>query len=146
MNGQPWEDSMSFDMFVSAYEEGTDWPVVIPGETYERVFGDRIAARERNFWRVEYPDGSGADIYLEAPLGARAAGGGCMVNHAGGDMFFEALVTFLREAGAVIYWGSGCAIADEAVRSKVPPGLIKACGPLECVSTGRQLMEWIART
>jgi len=128
---------MSFDMFVNAYE-GTDLPVVIPRETFEHVFGDRVAVRDHNFWRVAYPDGGGADIYLSEY--------GCMVNQAGGEIVFDALVRFLREAGAVVYWpGGGCAIADEAVRPKIAPGLVEACGPPERVSTGRQLIECIVR-
>jgi hypothetical protein len=68
-----------------------------------------------------------------------------MINHAGGDMFSAALVRFMRDIGGVIYRpGPGCAIADEAMRHKVPPGMVAAVGPPTCVATDRELLACIA--
>jgi len=78
---------MSFDVFIQYFRNGE--PVHIKREIFEAIFLPHCQDvssyhREPNFLRVDYPGGSGSDIYC----GKEADIACLMFNHGGGAPLF----------------------------------------------------------
>ena len=139
---------MSFDIFLQCFRKGA--PTAFKREVFEEVFlpfcDDRHEYEgDPDFMRVEFPDGSGSDIYLgslrknresmielgeisEADPFPRDRGDpedleSLMFNHGGGDMFFQAMYELADRTQSVIFWpseGPSTVVTNESVLKELP--------------------------
>ena|SRR5579863_3815512 len=117
---------MSFDIFLAHFENGE--VRTFKREIFDRLFGAfTVGTPEPKFMRVRFPDGGGADIYVEN----KSDLSGMMFNHCGGDAFYDALYELIRQTGSVVFWpgvGRTSVIADPAVVEHLPANFIESCG------------------
>src|SRR5258708_810802 len=101
---------MSFDIFLTHFKNGE--VTTFKRAVFDQLFGVfAVGPREHRFMRVQFPDGGGADIYVDDE-GDLA---GMMFNHCGGDSFYDALYELIRQTGSVVFWpgvGRTSVIAD----------------------------------
>ncbi len=132
---------MSFDIFLQRFRNGDK--ATFPRALFEEIFGRRAIAPTYPLTRVDYPDGSGADIY---------GGGdddieGLMFNHGGGGLLFDAIYELAQRTQSVVHWpdtAPSVAVADAATISHFPDGF-DCLGPPQIVADGQALMDYISR-
>lgn len=113
---------MSFDIFLQCFRHGE--PVYFKREIFEAIFlrhckNVEAYRRDPSFLRVDYPGGSGSDIYC----GKDADISCLMFNHGGGEPLFRSMYELAKQTRSVIYWPgeSPCAVVtEEATRSDLP--------------------------
>lgn len=113
---------MSFDIFLQCFRDGE--PKSIPRDVFEAIFlphcQDASAyRRDPSFLRVDYPGGSGSDIYCGKDTDIASL----MFNHGGGAPLFQSMYELAQQTRSVIYWPgeTPCAVlTEEATRKDLP--------------------------
>lgn len=108
---------MSFDLFIQRFENGD--AATFPRADFDAVFGPYVTSREPDFVKVEFPDGSGSDVYIDDAEAIYSI----MFNHFGGDAFLDALYRLTARCKLAIYWpapGNPIAITDQSVKPHLP--------------------------
>jgi hypothetical protein len=113
---------MSFDIFLQCFRDGE--PTSFKREIFEAIFlphCQNVGAykRDPSFLRVDYPGGSGSDIYC-----GKDADISCLTfNHGGGEPLFRSMYELAKQTKSVIYWpgDTPCAVVtEEATRIDLP--------------------------
>src|SRR5579871_4521263 len=113
---------MSFDIFVQCFRNGD--VAMFKRSVFEEIFGRFTVSREPNFALTKFPDGSGADIYVDDSDELDSI----MFNHCDGDAFFDALYQLTDRIKGIIYWADEApcsAITDAAVLEHLPEALVE---------------------
>jgi len=113
---------MSFDVYLQCFRKGEC--AYFKRETFEAIFlphSKYVDAyrRDPSFLRVDYPDGSGSDIYC----GYDADINHLTFNHGGGTPLFQAMYELAKQTRSVIYWpseASGAVLTEEITRKDLP--------------------------
>ena len=113
---------MSFDIFLQCFREGE--PAYFKREIFEAIFlpHSRYVSsyrRDPSFLRVDYPGGSGSDIYC----GKEVDIDHLMFNHGGGEPLFQSMFELAKQTRSVIYCPSETSwavITEEATRKDLP--------------------------
>jgi hypothetical protein len=118
---------MSFDIFLQCFRDKA--PATFERSNFEDVFGAYIVSRESNpgFVGVKFPDGSHADVYISELENID----GLMVNHCGGDAFFQALYQLADRTKSSIYWPGSApssVVTDDATVLHLPEGFAENFG------------------
>lgn len=134
---------MSFDIHLQCYRN-SDFA------TFKRALVEEIFGRDAvdlclPLTNVDYPDGSGAQIFgADKEEDIRSL----MFNHCGGPIFYDRLYELAYRTRSCILWPSGdpqSAVTDEDTIAD-SPGLWEApLGPALVVHSGRELAEGIQR-
>lgn len=133
---------MSFDIFVQCFRNGEC--ATFKGAIFEEIFGCYAVSREHKFMRVRFPDGSGADCYVDDGDDWDSV----MFNHCGGDVFFDSLYRLADRIKGIVYWADlppCCAVTDAATLSHVPADFLEGCGPAVVAKSGGEIIEAIQR-
>ena len=96
---------MSFDIYLQCFRNGEC--AYFKREIFEAIFlphSQHVDAyrNDPSFLRVDYPDGSGSDIYC----GHEADINHLTFNHGGGTTLFQAMYELAKQTRSVIYWPS----------------------------------------
>lgn len=134
---------MSLDIFLQCYRNGES--ATFKRALVEEVFGRDAVDLRLPLMNVDYPDGSGGQIF-----GADQEDDihGLMFNHCGGPTFYDRLYELAHRTRSCILWPSGdpqSAVTDKDTIAD-SPGLWEApVGPALVVTSGRELAEGIQR-
>lgn len=134
---------MSFDIFVQCFRDGE--AVTFKRAIFDEIFDRFAVTREAKFMRVEFPDGGGADIYVDEGDALDSV----MFNHCGGDAFFDALYQLADRVKGIIYWADEApcsAITDAAVLEHLPEDLVEGVGPPALVRDRDGITDAIERS
>jgi len=136
---------VSFDIFLQSFRDGevATWSRSLVEET----FGQRIVLGDvaDNFFRVNFPDGGGSDVYL----GSDRDVCGMMFNHSGGAEFFDALWKLADRVQGVIFWPDTrpvFVVTDAATVPHIPADMLAAGAPPLIVKSGAEIVAAIERT
>jgi len=116
----------------------------IPRAIFEEIFSRHAITPQYPLQRIDYPDGSGGDIYGSDADEIE----GLMFNHCGGDMFFAALYELAQRTGSVIYWPDldpSIAVTDPATIEHFPGDGFDRMGPAYVAPDHHALMAYISR-
>jgi hypothetical protein len=113
---------MSFDIFLEVWRQGEI--ASFKREVFEALFLPYCTKRRSydenpSFMRVEFPDESGSDIYLDEEDDFRHI----TFNHSGGSMFFDAIYKLADQTKSVIFWPNSpslVVVTNEAVLKELP--------------------------
>jgi hypothetical protein len=113
---------MSFDVYLQCFRNGER--AYFNRDIFEAIFlpdSKYVDAyrKDPSFLRVDYPDGSGSDIYC----GHDADINHLTFNHGGGTTLFQAMFELAVQTRSVIYWPgeTPCAVVTEEItRSDLP--------------------------
>jgi hypothetical protein len=131
---------MSFDIFLQRFHNGEI--ATFRRSEFEEIFGPYVCSRESRFMRVEFPDGSGSDIYID-----EGDPDGATFNHCGGDAFFAALYELAARTQAGIYWPDDpqrAAATDAATLQHLPPNFVECHAAIQLVHSGSELIACIS--
>ena len=136
---------MSFDIFLQHFQNGevATWQRSV----VEEIFGRYVIDREKanGFMRVEFPDGSGSDIYTSKDDEVDCM----MFNHSGGQGFFDALWELANRIHGCVCWpavGPSLVITDASTLTHLPADMIEAVGPPLIVKSGSDIIAAIERS
>jgi len=115
---------MSFDVYLQCFRNGE--PTHFKRELFEAIFlphSKYVDAyrKDPSFLGVDYPDGSGSDIYC----GHDTDISHLTFNHGGGEALFQAMYELAKQTRSVIYWpgDTPCAVVtEETTRNDLPEG------------------------
>ena len=127
---------MSFDLFLQRFENGN--AATFPRADFEAVFGPYVTSREPGFVKVEFPDGSGSDVYVDDDDAILSV----MFNHFGGDAFIDALYRLAALSKLAIYWpapGNPIAVTDRSVEPHLPRDFVEESGAVRIVGSGADI-------
>lgn len=136
---------MSFDIFLACLNNGD--MQAFKRELAQEILGRGAVDEGGALERVEYPDGSGSDVYCDEGTDNLS---GAMFNHSGGDTFFERLWELADRTGSMIFWpGDGSPVA--VTRPEMLPYIPKnedgePMEPQFVVKNGKELQDAIAET
>jgi hypothetical protein len=113
---------MSFDIYLQCFRSGEC--TYFKREIFEAIFLPHskyvaVYRKDPSFLRVDYPDGSGSDIYC----GHDADINHLTFNHGGGEPLFESMYELAKRTRSVIYWpgDTPCAVVtEESTRNDLP--------------------------
>ena len=132
---------MSFGIFLQCYRDGKS--VEFSRSFFEEIFGSNAVRPNFPLSTVDYPDGSGGEIYggEDDPITC------LMFNHCGGEMFFAAVHELAHRTGSVIFWADRppCIAVTETETIAHLPGGFEDMGPAQIVKNARELIEYIGR-
>ena len=140
-----YELDMSFEIFLQCYRNGE--PATFKRTILEEAFGLRDTSRNRRPWffKVDYPDGGGADVYPDDGDDQQ----GIMFSRCGGDTFFDALYRLAEVTKSVIFWpyqSPAVAVTNETTVAHLPSCFLdEGIGPAHVVHSGRELRDYVFR-
>jgi hypothetical protein len=110
---------VSFEIFLQCYRNGE--PATFKRTILDETFGLRDTSRNRRPWcfKVDYPDGGGADVYADDGDDQQ----GIMFSRCGGGMFFDALYQLADVTKSVVFWpykSPAVAVTNETTVAHLP--------------------------
>jgi len=134
---------VSFDIFLQCFRNqelaGFDRAV------FDEIFGPYIVERDETFVRLCYPDRGCADIYVRDTPTIDSM----MINHFGGEMFFEGLYELAQRTGSLIHWPSeedASVVTDRETWTHIPTVFTNEDAHPTLASNWRQMVDAIERS
>jgi len=130
---------MSFDLFLNCVRDGET--ATFKRALFEEIIGRGAVNARFPLGTVEYPDGSGGEIY-GADSEEDEEIDGLMFTHFGGDTLMARIWELADQTGSFLIWpsdGRCLAVTSAETVRHIPPDLAESFGPPFIVSSGDEL-------